>query len=321
MKKIAFCFFLILSVNRSFADTDRTYSYFYENVTVLFTTGSYYQEIEKAKMIGKAVAKLSCRNNFKENILLDFIHDYTFSLEPKTILNFGTGGYKYFDGYAEHEIALNLTGQHLVVRQLDSVFDIEKTLKLVEFGIKNIEEIKTNKLTEIRFSTYGLSTYIFHSIDQDIIMKICRDSLSKIGQKTLEGRIYKEQMIPEILSYFTQNNKFILFLKDNYGREFIIDTLPDIRYVIGLKDYYFVFTSWNTFSFYHIKQTLDNMTADKISNVTIEKVKNDMYTFLEVENINNDDFRISHYTSVHRPKYITTFSLTKEAIIETKIEY
>jgi hypothetical protein len=147
----------------TYAHTDKTYVFHYNNVTVRFETGLYYEEIEKAKMIGKALEKLASEYGFKENILLDFIHNYAYLKNKKhTFISHGIGDYKLHNGKIEFSIWTEITAKFLIIEQHDSVFDIKKTLQLVEAAILNFDEISKIKPKAVVFnkSIYGNEFYV-----------------------------------------------------------------------------------------------------------------------------------------------------------------
>jgi len=77
------------------AHQDRYYTYEYDNVTVRFKTGFFFEEINNAKIIGQYAAFLSDSMDYDKPILLDFIHDYGHSYQGKTFSFLGYGSEKY----------------------------------------------------------------------------------------------------------------------------------------------------------------------------------------------------------------------------------
>jgi hypothetical protein len=327
MKKIITLFFLLLLTNRLFSHTDRTFSFTYENVTVMFHTGSYYEELEKAKIAGKAVAKLSSIYGFKENILLYFEHDYAYQRESHIFLSFGKPYYIWELDELVFHVPDHLTGEYLVIRQLDSIFDIKNTLKLAEYGINNINALKTEEFQEVKLKKEMSSpdrflVRTFNSLDRKHVNKILAAELTGKGQNAMQAKFYKEEAYPQSISYFFQNNEFVVFLRDRQGKEIIIDTLPEIRYFKSLLDeYFFLFSSWGEFTYYEKKIVPNSFSAEIIPNVKIEGIKNDLYKYISIELLSNNTFKIEHWGVMPFPKNISIFSTETKEIIETKHEY
>ncbi len=327
MKKTIILFFLLLLANRILAHRDRTFSFTFDNVTVMFHSGFYYEELEKAKIAGKAVAKLSCIYGFTENILLHFEHDYAYQKESHIFFSFGKPYYKWKLDELVFHVPEHLTGEYLVIRQLDSIFDINKTLKLAEYGIKNIGFLRTKNFQEVKLkedmgAPDSFLVRTFKSLDIKEINEILTTELTDKGKMVLQSKFYKEEIIPQTLSYFAQNNEFVVFLRDRQGKEIIIDTLPDIRFFKSLNDeYFFLFTSWGEFNYYATRRLPNTLTADIIPNVKIKGIKNDLYKYISVERKSNITFNIEHWGVMHLPKNVSIFSTEMKEIIETKYEY
>lgn len=318
MKKTLLTVLILFCGVRIFAHTDRLYTFHYDNVTVHFTTGFYYEEIEKAKMIGKAAAKLSCKHSFSENILLDFRHDYGYMDEVNTFISYGEGDYQMYDGENYFSIWTEVTDKYLTITQCNSVFDIEKSLKLIEYSILNFEEITSLELTSIRLGPDVFWAQVFKSISPEIISGINSISLSIIGQEVLASRIYREETYPQNVSYFTANNEFVIILRHRYGKEEIIDTLPDIRYFADLNDtHFFVFSEWDEFNYY---ERQIRRIGRKLTNIRIETIETTLYKGLEITENENKDFIINHWGVAHFPLNKAIFSPIQGKILETKVQ-
>uniref|UniRef100_UPI0040496EC3 hypothetical protein n=1 Tax=Flavobacterium sp. TaxID=239 RepID=UPI0040496EC3 len=315
MKKILLLIVFQCFIQFNFAHTDKTFSFHYNNVTVRFNTGFYYEEIEKAKMIAKATEKLAAAHGFKENILLDFIHDYAyFESKKHTFISHGIGDYKVHNGENEFSIWTDITAKFLIIEQHDSVFDIKKTLQLVEASILNFENIAAIALKPIVRGKDIYGDLISMSIPLKTIQEMTKKPLTNLGEKVLAFRIYKEETFPQKFSYYTANNEFVLFFRDKSGYEKIVDVVPDIRFIENVDEtHYFVFQTWDTFSYY------EKYTHKKITNLKLDSLQNTVFIYINItENTDDDSFIIKHYDFMNYPINEALFSTSQEKIIESK---
>jgi hypothetical protein len=316
MKNLLTFVVCLLFYQSNFAHTDKIYTFYYQHVTVRFKTGFYYEEVEKAKMIGKAVEKLVTAHGFNENILLDFTHNYAyFKNKNYTFVSHGIGDYKVNNGDKEFSIWTEITDKYLIIEQHDSVFDIKRTLQLVEASILNFENITAIQLQPIIIGKdiYGDETCM--SIPIKTIQEMTKKPLTNLGDKVLASRIYREETVPQKFSYYTINNEFVLFFRDKYGYEKTVDVVSDIRYMENVEEnYFFVFQSWNTFSYY------DKYGSKKITNLTLDSIQNTIFCYILISKDNDDrKFTIKHFGYINNePINSAVFSTSQEKVIETK---
>lgn len=227
-------------IQSNYAHTDKIFSFHFNNVTVRFETSFYFEEVEKAKMIGKAVERLASEHQFKDNILLDFRHNYAyFKNKNYTFVSHGIGDYKENNGKKEFSVWTEITNKYLIIEQHDSVFDIKRTLQLVEASILNFENITAIQLQPIIIGKDIYGDEISMSIPIKTIQEMTKKPLTNLGKKVLASRIYKEETVPQNFSYYTINNEFVLFFRDKYGYENIIDIVSDIRFIENVEENYF----------------------------------------------------------------------------------
>ncbi len=245
MKKFILFFFIIfpLFVN---AHQDREFIYVYDNVTVRFRTGSYYEEINNAKIIGKYAALLSDSLNYNKPIFIDLIHDYGNYYQGKTYsyLNFGSDQYKgivhykkvyesfvsdysletipiseYKDDtlhYVKEEYIIDEIDhkEKIVLRQFGIHFDITQTMNLLYFAIVNKPQLPNLTIQDTLSTIVEGSYYILNSIPQFLIDSL-KHTTPKSVEKILQKRIYLD------LEQINNNPRFsysgnIIFFDDSY---------------------------------------------------------------------------------------------------------
>jgi len=156
------------------AHQDRFYMFEYDNVTVRFKTGFFFEEINNAKIIGEYAAILLSSAEYDKPVLLDFIHDYGnhYQGEIFSFLNFGSEEYQEISYYEErydstisqnvfypvpfsdsvvtaglvHERSYSLPRVNrenkIVIRQFGLQFNIAETLELLNYAVYNKDTIK-----------------------------------------------------------------------------------------------------------------------------------------------------------------------------------
>lgn len=147
MKKLTTIILTLLPII-IWAHQDRYYTYEYDNVTVRFKTGFFFEEINNAKIIGQYAALLSDSMNYDKPILLDFIHDYGYSYQGKTFsfLNIGSQKYDWISYFMQdskeiYTIPAENRQQTIVIRQFGFHFDLTQTMNLLYHAITNKREV------------------------------------------------------------------------------------------------------------------------------------------------------------------------------------
>jgi len=172
--------------SNSFAHKDKVISKSYGNVEVVFSTGFYYEEINKGLIIGEYAEMLSKKLNYSEPIVLFFKHNYT-SYEER---------YYKINPIREGPDS-NLKNQ-IFIKMKDSEYDICEVLKLIEYSISN-----SNK-----------------DIDGLSILKKLKDSTSTAIVSVLNNKVYRPNVVNELMiskrdgvSYYYKNEECFMFVK------------------------------------------------------------------------------------------------------------
>ncbi len=199
------------------------------NIYVRVTTGYQYEMIKKAFIIGTLAEKLALSLNYTKPIFLDFNHYYVDDCEPDYFISFDKGeigepweGGKKGDPY--------LPSKALVIRQVATIFNIEATLKLVEYAIANQTEI-TRKQKEIIYTKYycrwGIS-----SIDTSLIKAQLTKPNSKLVDSILLLRVDRpvEKFVRGV-SYYWQNNQCHIFVRDQDKADSVLAVIDEVYYI------------------------------------------------------------------------------------------
>jgi hypothetical protein len=184
------------------------------NIQTRITTGYDYEQINIVRIIGKLANKLSEKLNYKQPIFLDFSHAYTAEIEPDYFLSFGKGTIKYTWTSDRKKGLLKKEG--IVVRQVSHEFDIEATLKLIEYSITNIAEIKQNQKEIVYEQNY--CQWKVPTIDTLKVKKVLLQSTSKEIEEVLIQKTYLNSDDWNFgVDYFYQNRKFHFVVKAYNG--------------------------------------------------------------------------------------------------------
>jgi hypothetical protein len=149
MKRYGYILTLILTLTCEsvFAHQDFWITQDYGNVKVRIKTGYKYEEIYKVFLFGQLAEQFAKQLNYSGNIFLDFSHHYTGDITPDYFISYDKGN----GGYTHKEKGKDLLKKtSIVVRQVARQFDAQTTLKLLEYAILNIENIKSSQ-TEIEY--------------------------------------------------------------------------------------------------------------------------------------------------------------------------
>lgn len=268
------------------AHKDIYYTYEYDNVTVRFKTGFFFEEINHAKIIGQYAALLSDSMDYDKPILLDFIHDYGYTYRGKTFsfLNFGSQKYSLLscfmmdsvEDYVYYQVpfsdkteSLGDVGEEIytvpvisdqptmVIRQFGFHFDLTKTINLLYHAISNKSEVKKLSSTAVLSSYYRNFYYQFETVPSNFIATGKSLGSSFVNQ-VLQKKVYRETvtLVHDHFhySYFSQNGKIHIFAGGN-KKEIVLDTLDNI-YSFNPRDIVpellFVFSSPNQFRKYEL---------------------------------------------------------------------
>lgn len=210
-------FAFLLSLTTVFAHQDWTHRSFYSNVGISFTTGFGYEEIKKAMIIGQLAEKLSKELHYNEKIDINLKHFYIRDCEPDYFVAYDKG--KLRDAWSGADSAEDLfTKESIVIRGVAYSFDVVSILKLVEYAIQNIQNIKSSqKLIEYH---ENYCQWILNSIDTVYIKELLLQAPSNALKKIIETRIDRpEEKSKYGTSYYWQNEKYHIIYRDYNDRD------------------------------------------------------------------------------------------------------
>jgi hypothetical protein len=207
---------LIFTFGNSYAHQDFWIIKDFGNVKVRIKTGYRYEEIQKVFLFGQLAEQLAKQLNYSEQIFLDFNHYSVGNCEPVYFISYDNGEIQYtWHGAPKGEKILKK--KSIVIRQVAKRFDAQTTLKLLEYAILNIRDIKSSQ-KEINYRQQNIN-----SIDTAFIKKILSEPNSNQINNGLNLKIEKEIEVPfdSYVSYYLQNNKYTVFFRSTFHK---IDT-------------------------------------------------------------------------------------------------
>jgi hypothetical protein len=216
---------LILTFGKVYAHRDFWVVNNFGNVKVRVETGYDYEEINKAFIIGKLAEELSTQLNFSDSIFLDFNHYYVDDCNPDYFISFDKGRIDDLSNNLKEKDYLNTNS--IVIRQVSKTFDIQATLKLLEYSIKNIEKLKTTQ-KKIKYKK-NYCNWKIKTIDTTTINKQLKFGNSEVMMKILSKRIDRpEKDLVSGISYYWQNNQFHVIWKEDEKSDVILMSLKNI---------------------------------------------------------------------------------------------
>jgi hypothetical protein len=270
----------------TWAHQDTYYTYEYNNVTVRFKTGFWFEEINNTKIIGQFAAILSDSLGYDNPILLDFIHDYGYSYQGRTIsfLNFGSQKYDLVSYYMKDSIeddvyhiipfsdtveSINNVEKEIytvpevnrrrtiVIRQFGFHFDLTQTINLLYHAITNKREVKELSQTDTLSSYLRNTYYQLETIPSKLIDSV-KVSTSTYVKQVLQNKVYREVGTVDrhqlYYSYFSKNGEYLIFA-GLHDKEVVLDTLDKI-YSFNprelIPEVLFVFETPNLFRKYEL---------------------------------------------------------------------
>jgi len=208
------------------------------NVNIIFSTGYYYEEINKALIIGEYAKNISTELNFNNKITIWFRHIYTKHQSNSYIIR--------------HDLENNKKSNEIFLELYDTEYNIQKILKLVEYSIVNINN--------------------FDRIDGLEVLK--KYKKSKIVKTILKQKIYRPSYVKELLSknngvsYYYQENKYHIYIKTQTSEKEII-SLNNIYQFDKIDEYSNIVFETNKV-FYIFQNTNLNNPTDKCQIKNIE---------------------------------------------------
>lgn len=265
-------FFLLFNFWKVEAHKDYTLFKTFGNVTVAFSTGFNYEEIQKAYVIGSLAEQLSIKLNYKKKICLNFHHSYTKKIEPQAFIYFG-------------KCWLSRKNQ-IIVKQVALRFEVEKSLKLIEYAILNVHEIKKNQTVVKYNDAYNERNTL--SIDTKIIENLNYLPNSKEIKAVLEHKVYRLESKKGEVSYYWHKGEFNIFCKNGKSDEIVVLKLDSIYQFIVIGSAVFVFDTNNTF--YYI-----NDYPLSISKKHLIENNQDYWRIYSIVSIGGRKFAINHF--------------------------
>ncbi|WP_312313922.1 hypothetical protein [Empedobacter brevis] len=216
----------------------------YGNVKIRVKTGFKYEEINKAFIIGQLAEKLAEEMNYKEQIFLDFTHYYLGdTIFSDYFISFDKGLIN--DNNKQNETVLKEDA--IVIRNISNQFNVNNTLKLIEYSIKNLKFIKS-KQKKISYKN-GYYNWELISLEEDKIKKVINNKqLSKNIRKVYSSKIYRPN--PDFkfgFTYYWQEGKYVIVKKNVEGKEeslIELDNIYDFRFIGSCT---FIFPTKNEF--------------------------------------------------------------------------
>lgn len=196
------------------------------NVKVKIRTGFKYEEINKVFIIGQLTEKLAIELGYKDQIFLDFNHHYTGFVEPDHFISFDNGATDTVQDHSYYNEPI-LSEKSIVVRQVAQQFNAKITLKLVEYAIRNLSEIKRNQTLIEYFKNY--CHWRIQSLDSLQIKDIVKRPLSQEIINVMSTKIYRPEDAFSIgVTYNFNKGKFTLIKRYHTNTEIKIKTLDNI---------------------------------------------------------------------------------------------
>lgn len=224
--KNLFVLFTILGLSNMYAHKNVTISETFGNIEVVFHTGYFYEEINKALIIGHYAEDLAAKMNFQAKITLYFKH------------NIGSFTERYYKLSNSPIDAENITDIYLEMK--DTEFDIFSILKLIEYSISNVANLK------------GLE----NGSEGSILFKTLENEHSANVTHVLKNKIYRPAILEKLalpdngISYYYKDDGFHVYRVEN-GVEKDLFTLENIYQIAEVDEYsLLLFDSKN--SFYYI---------------------------------------------------------------------
>ena len=225
MKKLIFILLAVSVSHATLAHQDFFISQTFGKVHTRIKTGYDYAQIGIVSIIGKAAEKLLKQLDYSGPVLLDFNHAYIADIDPDYFISYDKGAIKYtWHGGDGLKAVLKKNG--IVIRQVAHTFDVENTLKLLEFSIQNINKIRRNQQPITYEENY--CQWKIYSIDPQNIGPIISQSASQTLEKILNQRTYRDTKIRDLgVSCFYQNRQFHFLVKAHKGADGIIALSTD----------------------------------------------------------------------------------------------
>lgn len=223
----------ILSSNVAFGHQDFWLSRDFGNVKVRIKTGFQYEEINKGWIIGELANKLCQQANYIEPVFIDFNHYYVGNCEPDYFLSFDDGS--IIQKWEEEKPKPFLKKHSLVIREVSRQFTPAVTLKLLEYAIANVKEIKSSQALVEYNQNY--CQWKIRTLDTLLVKKVATANISSLVNKTLSARIYRlnNDKVKSDISYYFQNNKYHIIYNDYQVKDSVLLKVDNIYQFQGIS--------------------------------------------------------------------------------------
>lgn len=352
MKYVFVVLILLIVGQKTCAHEDRYYTYEFENVTVRFKTGFFFEEIHNVKIIGKYASLLSDRMDYDKPILLDFIHDYGHTYQGNTFsfLNIGSEEYELVSFWDQsYDSIFNEDVYHMVpysdsveninniekevytipridredkivIRQFGFHFDVTKTLNLLYYAINNKSEVLKLSRTDTLYSYLSNMYYSLETLPSSIVDSIKSSTVPYVAS-ILQTQVYREVDSVDrhrlYYSYFSKNGKLFVFA-GIHDKEIILDTLDQVYSINPMESIpaaLFVFETPNQFRKYNvwIHPKYDSRRSRQ------HKIPIDPYEYISsisIEWLGDDIYLINYNNSLISPFKRFPYIANDEVLIE-----
>lgn len=325
----------------TWAHQDRYYTYKYDNVTIRFKTGFFFEEINNVKIIGEYASLLCDSLNYDKPILLDFIHDYGHSYKGKTysFLNVGSEEYELVSYYVQkydslidenvyhmvpysdsienikeiekevHTVQEVSKHKKIVIRQFGFHFDITQTLNLVYYAITNKAYIKSASITDTLSSYLRNMYYKFETLPSCFVDSI-KSTPATFVQSILQTKVYREVDSVDrhslYYSYYSKNGQLYVFA-GLHDKEITLDTLKQI-YSFNPREYMpeglFVFETPNEFRKYELSTFFSDYEGIRSKQHKIPIDPYEYIVFITIEWLGDDIYFINYNHSFMMSPFI-----------------
>lgn len=233
--KLNIAVFTLLLFQISFAHKDKSIQKTYGNVQLLTYASDYVEEMNKTLIIGQYAEMLAKKYSFSNKIYLYFLEEQHGATSIKAWLPDAS------------ENSDNLDGINVSFRMKE--YNIEGCLKVIENAILNRNKLK---------SFAAKQEAIYHGHPSAKIAEILKMRIDRPNEiKELGKPLY---------SYFFQNNKYHLVLKED-DKEVEISTVNNVLdYQVLSRDMVIVFTSFDELKIFQAKVSARTEHIDSIPN-------------------------------------------------------
>ncbi|MCH5719924.1 hypothetical protein [Niabella hibiscisoli] len=246
--KLLFCCLLISITGKCHVDI--IWKNKIDNVTAQITIRMASEEKSKTFMLGSYAARLARRLNYRRSIFIDYRCAYTRTIPPAYFLSFGKGSYTAKGGLATDNqgktdtarLSGNLMADNgLVVIVYASTLDFKDVLKLLEYGIRNEQSIRSSQKTLDTRYNFTYWQHSFESIATNKITEVISQSSKNVTsilsepcfrfeQDPKEYRFVEMKANRRSFSYYYKDDRFFSILPSHSKTDTIVLQTSDIAH-------------------------------------------------------------------------------------------